>query len=65
MATPVLGLTQPEYLSDGETAVGAVNTNFTIIDGIYSYFITDKLSGDIVTSKFDGRPVIDRLAIGG
>ena len=65
MATPVLGLTQPEYLSDGETAVEAINTNLTIIDGVYSYFITDRLSGGIATNKFDGRPVVDRLAIGG
>lgn len=34
MATTNLGLEQPAYLSDGEVAVGAMNTNMTKIDSL-------------------------------
>ena len=48
MATNNLGLEQPLYLSDGETAVGQVNGNFTILDGIFGYVVVGP-DGWIVT----------------
>lgn len=34
MATNNLGLEQPEYLSDGEMAVGFINTNMSKVDAL-------------------------------
>ena len=34
MATPNMGLEQPAYLSDGQTAVNALNANMTLIDNL-------------------------------
>lgn len=49
MVTVNLGLEQPEYLSDGETAVDSVNDNFSTIDVIIdNLFVHD---GDLVTSN--------------
>ena len=36
MATSNLGLEQPVYLSDGETAVAAMNSNMTKVDALIS-----------------------------
>ncbi len=47
MATTNLGLEQPVYLSDGETAVIAVNSNFTKIDALIADVVC--YEGNIVT----------------
>ncbi len=47
MATNNLGLEQPAYLSDGATAVAAVNTNFAVIDALIGNILC--YEGDVLT----------------
>jgi len=63
MATNILGLEQPEYLSDGETGINAYKTNFAKIDNIYTYCIVDRISGNIITDRATGQPILSRLTI--
>lgn len=49
MVTINLGLEQPAYLSDGETAVDNVNSNFSALDVLIdNLYVHD---GDLVTSN--------------
>lgn len=45
--TTNLGLTKPAYLSDGQTAVSAVNTNFDTIDALIGNILV--YDGEILT----------------
>ena len=58
MATTNLGMEQPAYLSDGATAVAAINTNLGIIDALFTYFIFDS-DGSLVIDGRTGQPIMD------
>ena len=58
METTNLGLEQPTYLSDGETAVNSINTNLGIIDALFTYFVFDS-DGTLVIDGKNGTPIMD------
>jgi hypothetical protein len=57
MATTNLGLEQPAYLSDGQTAVNAINTNMTLIDNL----VTKVICYDNVVVCYENNLVVQYL----
>lgn len=57
--TSILGLPLIDADHDKPESVAAMKAMSTTLDALFSYFIVDRVSGEIITDRIAGQPVIN------